>query len=86
MTLEAIIVVILIGAAAGWLGSYIFSGSGLGPVGNIVVGILGSFVGSWLLGELKINIGGGVIINGIITGAIGAIVILFLVSLVHRKK
>lgn len=86
MTLEAIIVIILIGAAAGWLGSFIFSGSGLGLVGNVVVGILGSFVGSWLLGKLKINIGGGVIVNAIITGAIGALVILFLISLVSRKK
>jgi uncharacterized membrane protein YeaQ/YmgE (transglycosylase-associated protein family) len=86
MTLEAIIVVILIGAAAGWLGSFIFSGSGLGLVGNVVVGILGSFVGSWLLGKLKISIGGGVIVNSIITGAIGAFVILFIASLVYRKK
>ncbi len=53
MTLEAIIVVLLIGAIAGWLGSVIFKGSGLGLPGNIVVGILGSFVGSWLLGKLK---------------------------------
>ena len=86
MTLEAIIVIILIGAAAGWLASFIFSGSGLGPVGNIVVGILGSFVGSWLLRELKISIGGDVIVNAIITGAIGALVILFIISLVYRKK
>jgi uncharacterized membrane protein YeaQ/YmgE (transglycosylase-associated protein family) len=86
MSLEAIVVIILIGAAAGWLGSFIFSGSGLGLVGNVVVGILGSFVGSWLLKELKISIGGGVIVNAIITGAIGALVILFIISLVYRKK
>jgi uncharacterized membrane protein YeaQ/YmgE (transglycosylase-associated protein family) len=86
MTLEAILVIVLIGAAAGWLGSFLFTGSGLGLFGNIIVGILGSFVGSWLLKELKISIGGGVIVNAIITGAIGALVILFLISLVYRKK
>jgi uncharacterized membrane protein YeaQ/YmgE (transglycosylase-associated protein family) len=86
MTLETIIVVILIGAAAGWLGSLLFSGSGLGLIGNVVVGILGSFVGSWLLKELKVSIGGSPIVNAIITGAIGAFVILFVVSLVSRKK
>lgn len=85
-TLETIIVIILIGAAAGWLGSLLFSGSGLGMVGNVIVGILGSFVGSWLLRELKVSIGGSPLVNAIITGAIGAFVILFVVSLVSRKK
>lgn len=86
MSLESIAIIILIGAAAGWLGSFLFSGSGLGLVGNVVVGILGSFVGSWLLKQLKVSIGGGVIVNAILTGAIGAIAILFIVSLVYKKK
>ncbi len=85
MTLEAIIIVLLIGAIAGWLGSILFSGSGLSLPVNIIVGILGSFVGSWLLGKLNITIGGGAIINSIITGAIGAFVILFLLSLLYKR-
>lgn len=85
MTLESIIVVLLIGAVAGWLGSVIFKGSGLGLPGNIIVGILGSFVGSWLLGKLNVSIGGGALINSILTGAIGAIVILFLLSLLYKR-
>ncbi|MEJ8843232.1 hypothetical protein WG954_12655 [Lacibacter sp. H375] len=40
-----IIATLLIGAIAGWLGSQLFKGRGLGLLGNIVVGILGSFVG-----------------------------------------
>ena len=81
MSLESILVIILVGAAAGWLGSFLFKGKGLGLVGNVVVGILGSFVGSWLLRELKVSIGGSVLVNAILTGAIGAFVILFVVSL-----
>lgn len=81
MTLESIIVVILIGAAAGWLGSFLFKGRGLGMIGNVVVGILGSFVGHWILRELKISIGTSPLVSAIITGAIGAFVILFIVSL-----
>lgn len=76
MTLEQIIVIILVGAAAGWLGGFFYKGKGLGVVGNVIVGILGSFVGSWLLKELKINIGGAPLVNAIFTGAIGAFVIL----------
>ncbi len=86
MTTEAILITLAIGALAGWLGSMLFSGNGLGLPGNIIVGILGSFVGSWLLGKLNVSIGGSAIVNAIITGAIGAFVILFLLNLIFQKK
>ena len=44
-----IIASLIIGAIAGWLGGLIYKGSGLGLFGNIIVGILGGGVGSWLL-------------------------------------
>ncbi|MBN1145481.1 MAG: GlsB/YeaQ/YmgE family stress response membrane protein [Bacteroidales bacterium] len=80
-----IIVTLLIGAAAGWLGSLIVRGGGLGLLGNLIIGILGSFVGYWLLGKLGIHLGGGWV-GAILTGAVGAIVILVLVNLIFRKK
>jgi uncharacterized membrane protein YeaQ/YmgE (transglycosylase-associated protein family) len=80
-----IIVTLLIGAAAGWLGSLIYKGSGLGLLGNVIVGILGGFVGYWLLGKLNISLGKSWL-SAILTGAIGAIIILFLFNLVFRKK
>ncbi len=80
-----IVVILLIGAAAGWLGSVIYKGSGLGIIGNIVVGIIGSFVGFWLLGKLGINLGPGWI-AAIITGAVGAIIVLILLNLIIKKR
>ncbi len=80
-----IVVILILGGAAGWLGSMIYKGSGLGILGNIVVGILGSFVGYWLLGKLGINLGTGWI-GVILTGAVGAIVILLLVNLIFNKR
>lgn len=81
-----IIATLIIGAIAGWLGGTIYKGSGLGLLGNIVIGILGSGVGAWLLERVfKISLGEGWI-GSILTGAIGAIVILFLVNLIFRKK
>ncbi len=80
-----IIVTLLIGAAAGWLGSLIVRGSGLGLLGNVIVGILGSFVGYWLLGKLGIHLGSGWV-GAILTGAVGAVVILVLFNLIFRKK
>ena len=77
---------LIIGAIAGWLGGKIYKGSGLGLLGNIIVVILGSGVGSWLLEKVfNISLGEGWI-GSIITGAIGAIVILFLINLVFKKK
>ena len=80
-----IVLTLIIGAVAGWLGRQIFRGSSLGLIGNIVIGILGSFVGYWLLGKLGINLGTG-IIGAILTGAVGAIVILALVNLIFKSK
>ena len=79
-----ILVTLLIGAIAGWLGSMIYRGGGLGLIGNIIVGIAGSFVGYWLLGKLNVHLGTGWV-SAILTGAIGAIVILFLFNLIFRK-
>jgi len=80
-----ILVTLLIGALAGWLGSVLYKGSGLGLLGNIIVGIAGSFLGYWLLGKLGLSLGSGWIAS-VLTGAIGAIIILFLLNLIFRKR
>lgn len=81
----SILVTLLIGAIAGWLGSKLYKGSGLGLIGNIVVGIIGSYVGSKLLWYFGITLGSGWI-GAILTGALGAVVILFLFNLIFKKK
>ena len=83
--MERIIVILVIGALAGWLGSIIYKGSGLGILGNIVIGIIGSYVGYWLLGKLDINLGTGWV-GAILTGAVGAIIILVLSNLLYRRR
>jgi uncharacterized membrane protein YeaQ/YmgE (transglycosylase-associated protein family) len=80
-----LVAVLLIGGAAGWLGGIIYRGSGLGLVGNIVVGVLGGSLGYWLLGRLGVYLGHG-LLGTIFTSAIGAVVILFLVQLIFKRK
>lgn len=77
-----IIITILIGALCGWLAGKIFKGGGLGALLNIIVGVLGGALGSWLLGGI---IGNG-IIGQIIMGTVGAILILWICSLISGKK
>lgn len=80
-----IIIQLLIGALAGWLGSEIFKGRSFGLLGNIILGILGSIVGSWALGLLHFSLGTGWI-GAILTGALGAILILALVNLLFKGR
>jgi uncharacterized membrane protein YeaQ/YmgE (transglycosylase-associated protein family) len=80
-----IVVILIIGAVAGWLGSNIYKGSGLGLIGNIVVGIVGSFVGYWALGKLGVSLGTGWI-GAILTGALGAIIILIVLNLIFPRR
>ena len=57
-----------------------------GLIGNIIIGLLGSGVGYWLLGSVfNISLGEGWI-GSILTGAIGAIVILFVINLIVKKR
>ncbi|MFD2037533.1 GlsB/YeaQ/YmgE family stress response membrane protein [Belliella marina] len=74
---------LVIGAVAGWLAGTLFKGSGFGLLGNIIVGILGGFLGGWLAGLLGVSIGG--IIGQLVIAALGAVVLLWVVSLVKRK-
>lgn len=79
--MEGIVVTVILGAIAGWLGGQVYKGSGLGLIGNIIVGILGGFIGYWGLGKLGVSLGSGYI-GYILTAAIGAIALLFLVNLI----
>jgi uncharacterized membrane protein YeaQ/YmgE (transglycosylase-associated protein family) len=83
MSVESLIILIIIGAIAGWLAGVIVKGVGFGLVGNIVVGIVGAFIGTWVLGALGISIGGGTLAS-IINATIGAVILLFIISLVKR--
>jgi uncharacterized membrane protein YeaQ/YmgE (transglycosylase-associated protein family) len=83
MDVQGLIIFLLIGAVAGWLAGVVVKGVGFGLVGNIIAGIVGSFVGGWLFKTMGISIGSG-LVSTIITAAIGAIVVLLVVGLIRR--
>lgn len=85
MDLNHLIVILVIGAASGWLAGFIRQGYGFGLLGNIVIGILGSFLGNWLFEQFGIRVGSG-LISHIVTAVIGALVLLFLIGLVRKAK
>jgi len=75
-----LIVMLAIGAVAGWLAGQIMKGAGFGLIGNIVVGILGAVVAGFLFGGAF----AGGLIGQIVGATIGAVVLLFVVGLVKR--
>ena len=82
MDTNSLIMMLIIGALAGWLAGNIMKGNGFGVIGNIVVGIVGAFIGGILFGLLGITAGG--IIGSLITATVGAAALLFLVGLVKK--
>jgi uncharacterized membrane protein YeaQ/YmgE (transglycosylase-associated protein family) len=70
---------LLIGALVGWLAGLIMKGRGFGILGNIVVGVVGAFVGGFLFSLLGISWGG--LLGSLGTALVGAIVLLWVVGL-----
>ena len=77
----AIIIMLAIGAVAGWLAGQIIKGGGYGLVGNIVIGILGAVVAGFLFpGFLPL----GGLVGQIVSATLGAIILLFIVGIIKR--
>lgn len=81
---NSLIVILVIGLIAGWLAGKLMKGSGFGIIGDIIVGIIGAFIGAWLWGLLHLPVLGNFWINAIITATVGAMILLFILRLVKR--
>jgi uncharacterized membrane protein YeaQ/YmgE (transglycosylase-associated protein family) len=79
---ESLLVILFVGLVAGWLAGKIVRGTGFGIIGDILVGIAGAFVASFLFPKLGIHIGTG-LVSEIIYSAIGAVILLLIVRLVR---
>ena len=84
MDSHGILAWLIIGAIAGWLAGVFVKGGGFGLVGDIVVGIIGAFIGGWLASVLHIHVGAGWI-SSIITAAVGASLLLFILRMIRRR-
>jgi uncharacterized membrane protein YeaQ/YmgE (transglycosylase-associated protein family) len=80
---ESLLVILFVGLVAGWLAGKIVRGAGYGIIGDIVIGIAGAFIASWLFPKLGIAIGTGGLVREIIYSAIGAILLLLIVRLIR---
>jgi uncharacterized membrane protein YeaQ/YmgE (transglycosylase-associated protein family) len=73
---------LIIGLVAGWLAGQIMKGKGFGLVGNLIVGVIGSFIGGFLFRLIGLSAGG--LIGNLIVALVGAIVLLWIVGLIKK--
>lgn len=46
---ESLLIILLVGLVAGWLAGQIVQGTGFGLIGDLMIGVIGAFIGGWLL-------------------------------------
>ena len=69
------IAAIVIGGFAGWLAETI-TRSNMGLIANIVLGVIGAGLATWLLNMMGIKIGGPVWLSYLVSGFIGVCVLI----------
>lgn len=76
---------LIVGLVAGVLASLVMGGTGYGLIGDIIIGIVGAFVGGWLFTTLGVTTPFGGMAGVIFVAFIGAVVLLFLLRLIRRS-
>jgi uncharacterized membrane protein YeaQ/YmgE (transglycosylase-associated protein family) len=81
--IDGIIIMLVVGAIAGWLAGNIVRGFGFGLIWNIIIGIIGAFIGVWLLTRLGFVPFSG-FVGSIVNAVIGAVALLVIVGFIRR--
>src|ERR1041384_5547404 len=85
MTLETLIIWLLVGLIAGWLASQLVRGGGSGVVTDIVVGIVGAFIGGMIFRAEGWRAPFGGYTGLIFVAFCGAALLLLVMKLVTRR-
>lgn len=70
---------IIIGLIAGWLAGKISRGRGFGCITDIVLGIVGSFIGGWIF--MRLGIFGGGFLYSLAAATVGAVLLVLIAHL-----
>ena len=81
-----LLTLLVVGLIAGLLASLFVGGVGYGILGDIVIGIVGAFVGSWLFGALHIRVPFSGLGGTIFVAFVGAVVFLVILRVLRRGR
>jgi uncharacterized membrane protein YeaQ/YmgE (transglycosylase-associated protein family) len=76
----------IVGLVAGVLASLVMGGTGFGIIGDIIIGIVGAFVGGWLFRQLGVSSPMGGLAGIIFVAFVGAIVLIFILRLIRGGR
>lgn len=78
---------IVVGGAAGWLASMVVGRNDqMGCITNIIAGVVGAFVGGWLLGFFTNMEFTGFNLPSLIVAFVGAVVVLAILNLIQSRR
>jgi uncharacterized membrane protein YeaQ/YmgE (transglycosylase-associated protein family) len=81
-----ILIWIIVGAIAGYAASKVLTGKGMGLLADIIVGILGAFLGGWLASLVGLPVSTGTFtVSGLLAAFVGAIILLVLFRAVTSR-
>jgi uncharacterized membrane protein YeaQ/YmgE (transglycosylase-associated protein family) len=82
MNTQQLIIAVVVGIVAGWLGSLVVGGPS-SLIGYLITGIIGAFVGSFVFGAAgwKVNLGSE-LVDSIVISAVGAIIVIIVAKLI----
>ena len=74
---------LIIGLIAGWIADMLVKNSSFGLVGDLIVGVIGAFIGGFIFGALGIDSYG--FVGNLVMAVIGAVVLLLLLNAFNRR-
>ena len=77
---------LIVGLVAGLLASFVMGGVGYGLIGDIIIGIVGAFIGGWLFSALGVASPIGGLAGTILVAFIGAVVLLFILRMIRGGR
>ena len=78
-----VFVLLIVGLVAGFLADKVVKNT-YGMVGDMLIGVAGSFIGGWIFGLLGLEI--DIFIGQIISAFIGAVLLLTVINYFKKKK
>ena len=83
ISLTSVLWWLVVGLVAGFLASLVMRGGGYGIVGDIIIGLVGAFIGGFLAS--LVGLGSSGLIGTIIIAFIGACILIAILRLVSRS-
>lgn len=85
MPIETILIWLFVGAVAGLLAGTVAKSGSYGLIGDIAVGLIGAFIGGWLLPRSGLHLGIG-LVSVVFSATIGAIALLLVLRLAQAPS